>query len=132
MQEMTSNKPYIIRALYEWISDNKLTPYIAVNATIPKTHVPEQYVKNGQIVLNISYDAVSMLNIANDRIEFDATFNSSPFQIFVPIQAVQAIYAAENGQGMVFNPEDEVDNEPPTPPEPSTPPKGKPNLKIVK
>jgi stringent starvation protein B len=126
---MTSNKPYIMRALYEWITDNKMTPYIAVNATVPKTHVPEQYVKNGQIVLNIAYDAVNMLNIANDRVEFDATFNSVPFEIYIPNRAVQAIYAAENGQGMVFD-EEEGDDEPP-PAEP-TPPKGKPSLKIVK
>jgi stringent starvation protein B len=132
MQQMTSNKPYIIRALYEWVTDNKLTPYLAVNASIPKTHVPEQYVKNGQIVLNISYDAVSMLNIANDRIEFDATFNSVPFQIYVPIRAVQAIYAAENGQGMVFEEEEQEEAEDDTPPEPTPPPKGKPTLKIVK
>lgn len=127
---MTSNKPYIMRALYEWITDNKLTPYIAVNATIPKTHVPEQYVKNGQIILNIAYDAVSMLNISNDQIEFDATFNSVPFEIFIPMQAVQAIYASENGQGMVFD--EEETSQPPSNEPPTTPPKGKPSLKIVK
>ena len=126
---MTSNKPYIMRALYEWITDNKMTPYIAVNATVPKTHVPEQYVKNGQIVLNIAYDAVNMLNIANDRIEFDATFNAVPFEVYIPTRAVQAIYAAENGQGMVFDEEEDGGEEPPTEPEP---PKGKPTLKIVK
>jgi stringent starvation protein B len=126
---MNSNKPYIIRALYEWITDNKLTPYIAVNAAVPRTHVPEQYVKNGQIVLNIAFDAVNMLNISNDQIEFDASFNSVPFQIFIPMQAVQAIYASENGQGMVFN--EEENSEPPST-EPPNPPKGKPSLKIVK
>lgn len=125
---MTSNKPYIMRALYEWIVDNKLTPYLAVNASVPYTQVPEQYVKNGQIVLNISYDAVSMLNIANDSITFDATFNSIPFQIYIPIRAVQAIYAAENSQGMVFEP----DSDDSAPTEPPPPAKGKPTLKIVK
>lgn len=127
---MNSNKPYIIRALHQWVTDNKATPYIAVNATIPYTHVPEQYVKNGQIILDISYDAVGMLNITNEHIEFDATFNAVPFQVYIPMKAVQAIYASENGQGMVF---DEAEDTSP-PPKPPTPPpaKGKPNLKIVK
>lgn len=131
MQVMTSNKPYIIRALHQWISDNQLTPYIAVNATTPRTYVPTEYVKNGQIVLNISYEAVSMLNIANDRIEFNATFNSLPFEIYIPIEAVKAIYAAENGQGIAFNPE-ETSDKPPTPSASTPAPQSRPNLKIVK
>jgi stringent starvation protein B len=124
---MTSNKPYILRALYEWITDNKLTPYIAVNTKIPGTYVPLEYVKNGQIVLNIAYDAVNQLNMTNDRIEFAATFNSIPFEVFVPIRSVQAIYAAENGQGIVFEEETELEP-PPKAPEP----KGKATLRIVK
>ena len=125
---ITSKKPYIMRALHEWISDNKLTPYIAVNATIPETHVPQQYVKNGQIVLNIAYDAVNRLNINNNHILFDATFNAIPFEVFIPIRAVQAIYAAENGQGMVFDEKDEEEEPPPTAPEPIK----KATLRIVK
>jgi stringent starvation protein B len=123
---ITSKKPYIIRALHEWISDNKLTPYIAVNATIPETHVPQQYVKNGQIILNIAYDAVNKLNINNHHIIFDATFNAVPFEVFIPMRAVQAIYAAENGQGMIFDEKDE--EPPPTAPEPIK----KTTLRIVK
>lgn len=127
---MNSSKPYIIRALHEWITDNQLTPYLAVDATVPHTAVPQEYVKDGQIILNLSYDAVAVLNIANDSIQFDATFNQVRFQVYVPMAAVQAIYAQENGQGMAFEKE-----ETPPPSEPTSPPppkKGKPNLKIVK
>lgn len=127
---MNSSKPYIIRALHEWITDNKLTPYVAVDATVPYTAVPQEYVKDGQIILNISYDAAAVLNISNEAIQFDATFNQVKFQVYVPMAAVQAIYAQENGQGMAFEKED---TPPPSEPPASPPPrKGKPNLKIVK
>ena len=128
---MNSSKPYITRALHEWITDNKLTPYIAVDATVPNTAVPQEHVKDGQIILNISYDAVAVLNIANDRIEFDATFNQVRFQVYVPMAAIQAIYAQENGQGMAFEKEEET-SPPSEPSPPPAPKKGKPSLKIVK
>lgn len=103
---MTSSKPYLIRALYEWIADNNLTPHVLVNADISDCIVPKQFVKNGKIILNISALAANQLRIGNDAIEFNAKFNGKPFHINVPIVGVLAIYAQENGHGMSF-PQDE-------------------------
>ncbi|PLW69973.1 ClpXP protease specificity-enhancing factor [Pseudohalioglobus lutimaris] len=130
---MTPSRPYIMRALYEWIVDNGCTPYILVDATLEHVSVPEQYVKDGQIVLNISPTAVMDLNIANESVAFNGRFGGVATDIFVPVKAVIGIYARENGQGMVFEPEDEPESTPPddTPPEPSKP-EGRPSLKIVK
>lgn len=137
---MTSVKPYLVRAVYEWITDNSLTPYILVNANAPGTVVPAQYVKDGMIILNIAFQVVHELLIGNEQIEFKARFSGVPHQIYVPLAAIQAIYAKENGQGLRFDEEMIMD----FPPEddsgsggddggPSTPPKGqKPNLRIVK
>lgn len=109
---MTSNRPYLIRALYEWISDNGLTPYILVDALAPGAEVPEGYVENGRIILNIAPRAVSHLELTNDAVIFEARFGGQPMRIYVPIKAVMAIYAQENGQGMFFGdePEDEMDH----------------------
>lgn len=130
---MTPSRPYIMRALYEWIVDNGCTPYILVDAAIDDVMVPEQYVKDGQIVLNISPTAVMELNIANDAVAFNGRFGGVATDIYVPVNAVIGIYARENGQGMVFEPEEESDETPPedTPPEPNKP-EGRPSLKIVK
>ena len=102
---MTSRRSYIARALYEWILDNDCTPYILVDAHRRGVEVPQQYVKDGQIVLNISPTAVRALNIANDYIMFDGRFGGRALTITVPIPALMAIYAQENGQGMVFEAE---------------------------
>ncbi|MFD1712173.1 ClpXP protease specificity-enhancing factor [Ottowia sp. GY511] len=99
--ESTSTRPYLIRALYEWCSDNGLTPYIAVRAD-DGVQVPREYVQNGEIVLNISPDATSGLTIGNEFIDFKARFGGVPREIMVPIDRVLAIYARENGQGMAF------------------------------
>ena len=99
--ESTSTRPYLIRALYEWCCDNGLTPYVAVSVD-ESVHVPREYVKNGEIVLNISMDATSSLKLGNDFIEFKARFAGSAREIMVPISHVIAIYARENGQGMAF------------------------------
>ena len=128
---MTPSRPYIMRALYEWIVDNDCTPYVLVDATIAGVVVPEQYVKDGQIVLNISPSAVMELNIANDLLSFNGRFGGVATDVMVPISAVVGIYARENGQGMVFEPEE------PAPPPDDTPPgpgktEGRPSLKIVK
>lgn len=130
---MTPSRPYIMRALYEWIVDNGCTPYILVDAAIDDVMVPEQYVKDGQIVLNISPTAVMELNIANDAVAFNGRFGGVATDIYVPVNAVIGIYARENGQGMVFEPEEQSDDTPPedTPPEPNKP-EGRPSLKIVK
>ena len=99
--ESSSTRPYLIRALYEWCTDNGFTPYVAVQVD-DTVQVPREYVKNGEIVLNISFDATSSLKLGNDFIEFKARFAGSAREINVPIGRVIAIYARENGQGMAF------------------------------
>ncbi len=103
----TSTRPYLIRALYEWCTDNGLTPYVAVRVD-DTVRVPREYVKDGEIVLNISMDATSALKLGNDYIEFKARFAGVARDIMVPLGRVMAIYARENGQGMAF-PLDEGD-----------------------
>ena len=103
--ESTTLRPYLLRALYEWCTDHGFTPYIAV--VVDETvQVPREYVKNGEIVLNISYDATSSLKIGNEFIEFKARFAGTARDIIVPLGRVVAIYARENGQGMAFPPLD--------------------------
>lgn len=97
----TSTRPYLIRALYEWCTDNGFTPYVAV-AVDPTVQVPREYVKNNEIVLNIGFDATSSLTLGNEFIEFKARFGGIAREILVPINHVIAIYARENGQGMAF------------------------------
>lgn len=100
---MTPSRPYFIRAVYEWISANSLTPYVLVNATLTGVQVPQQYVKDGKIVLNISSEAVVGLDINNDWISFDARFSGMSHRVRLPIGSVNAIYANENGRGMFFD-----------------------------
>jgi stringent starvation protein B len=100
-KDTTSTRPYLIRALYEWCTDNGLTPYVAVLVD-DSVRVPNEYVKDGEIVLNISFDATSALKLGNDFIEFKARFAGTAREIMVPISHVIAIYARENGQGMSF------------------------------
>ena len=102
MAQMSSSRPYLIRALYEWILDNQCTPYVLVNAQYPETSVPESFVEAGQIVLNLSPNAIRHLEMDNDKICFDGRFGGVAQQVWIPAQAVMAIYARENGQGMVF------------------------------
>ncbi|OUM03113.1 ClpXP protease specificity-enhancing factor [Variovorax sp. JS1663] len=99
--ESSSTRPYLIRALYEWCTDNGFTPYVAVQVD-DTVQVPREYVKNGEIVLNISFDATSSLKLGNDFIEFKARFAGTAREISVPVGRVIAIYARENGQGMAF------------------------------
>ncbi|MEY4712269.1 MAG: putative Stringent starvation protein [Pseudomonadota bacterium] len=99
--DSTSTRPYLIRALYDWCADNGLTPYVAVMVD-ETVQVPREYVKNGEIVLNISFDATSSLKLGNEYIEFKARFGGVARDIHVPISRVLAIYARENGQGMAF------------------------------
>ena len=99
--ESTSTRPYLIRALYDWCTDNGLTPYVAVLVD-DSVQVPREYVKNGEIVLNISFDATSSLKLGNEFIEFKARFAGTARDIVVPVNRVIAIYARENGQGMAF------------------------------
>lgn len=99
--ELPSTRPYLIRALYEWCSENGFTPYVAVKVD-NTVQVPREYVQGGEIVLNVSMDATSSLKLGNDFIEFKARFGGKPREIMVPIERVMAIYARENGQGMAF------------------------------
>lgn len=109
---MTSSRPYIIRALHEWIVDNRATPYIMVDAYGSGVSVPQNFVnKDGQIVLNISPTAVKDLHIGNEALSFNARFGGVPTDIFIPCGSVLGIYARENGQGMIF--ELETNGEPP-------------------
>ena len=101
--ELPSTRPYLIRALYEWCSENGFTPYVAVKVD-NSVQVPREYVQGGEIVLNVSMDATSSLKLGNEFIEFKARFGGKPRDIMVPIHRVMAIYARENGQGMAFPP----------------------------
>ena len=99
---MTSQRPYLLRALHEWISDNGLTPHLLVNARFPGVHVPPQAIKDGQVVLNIAERAVHMLSLGNEYVTFNARFGGVSQEVFVPVGAVLAIYARETGQGMAL------------------------------
>jgi stringent starvation protein B len=154
--ESPSTRPYLVRALYEWCTDHGFTPYVAVMVD-ETVQVPREYVQNGEIVLNVSFDATSSLKLGNEFIEFKARFGGKPRDIMVPMDRVMAIYARENGQGMAFpvqreerttlmpaqpNPDlpatsvlsavpgvDKGDDEPPAPPTGSTP---RPTLTRIK
>ena len=158
---MTPRRPYVLRAFYEWLVDNELTPHLVVEADLPGVRVPEQFVQDGQIILNVAPRAVGNLELGNEAVTFSARFSGKPHSVIVPIYAVQAIYARENGAGTMFEPEEgydsefehsiEIEDEAPdleaTPiiglaesydgdiepdDEPPTPPKGRPSLKVVK
>ena len=134
--QMTSSKPYMIRAIYEWIVDNHKIPYIVVNSNSDNIKIPMQYAENGRIILNISPNAAAKLQMDNDVITFSARFSGAPMNVVIPTSAVLAIYAKETGAGMVFEEEDDSSGgnppPPPTPPSSSPPPFGKPNIKLVK
>lgn len=102
---MRSNKPYLVRALFDWIVDNEVTPYILVDAFAADVEVPTEFVKDGQIVLNIAPEAVRDFFIDSNSIAFSARFSGIPTSVFVPMHAIAGIYAKENGQGMMFEPE---------------------------
>lgn len=128
---MTSNRPYFIRAVYDWIVDNHMTPYLLVDAHITGVDVPEEHVSNGQIVLNISPQACRGLHLENDRILFSARFSGRTVQIFVPPEAVLAIYAKENGRGMEFGPQYDGPSTPPPASSDNASARKKPILKLV-
>ena len=107
MREL-STKPYLIRAIYEWCSDSDHTPYISVKVDA-QTRVPEEYVRDGEIILNISQDAAYHLTLGNDLIQFSARFNGVTREISIPVSAVQGIFAKESSQGILFPPEEQAD-----------------------
>lgn len=132
---MTASRPYLIRAIYEWLLDNHMTPYLLVNAEADGVDVPRQYVENGKIILNIAPQAVQGLVLGNEYVSFSARFSGQSTGVIVPVSAAIAMYARENGRGMVFA--DEPEAEPPTPSddggagEPSAKP-GRPKLSVIK
>lgn len=137
---MTSSRPYLIRAMYQWIVDNGMTPHLLAKASVAGCKVPVRYIQENKIVLNIAPMAVGGLVLGDDAISFGARFNGVSESIQVPINAVEAIYARENGQGMMFTDDDEslsgMDNDEVTTdddldPEPD-PDKPKPTLRVVK
>ena len=130
---MTSTRPYLIRAFYEWIVDNDLTPHMLVNAEQEHVTVPRKHVEKGKIVLNISPSAVKALDLGNDWICFNARFGGKSLDISLPPNAVLGIYARENGQGMLFQEEPPESNPPQMPdPESSSKTSSRPQLKIIK
>ncbi|MBE0482470.1 MAG: ClpXP protease specificity-enhancing factor [Bacterioplanes sp.] len=133
---MTPSRPYLLRALNEWILNNQCTPYVLVDAAIHSVQVPQEYVNNGQIVLNISPSAVQSLLIDDAGLSFNARFGGVPMDVYVPMVAILAIYARENGQGMVFGSEagapDPSDPTPPPPQPRNNEGQNRPSLKVVK
>ena len=131
-----STKPYLIRAIHEWCTDSNMTPYLAVRVDA-NTRVPQEHVKNGEIVLNVSHDATHRLTIGNDVIQFAARFSGVSRECSIPLEAVTGIFAKENGQGLVFPREPSVEPAAaPASPEPSPPAAptngGKPRLQVIK
>ncbi|HET6631101.1 MAG TPA: ClpXP protease specificity-enhancing factor [Rhodanobacteraceae bacterium] len=131
---MTSNRPYLLRAIHQWILDNQLTPYLLVDATVAGVEVPPQAVKDGKVVLNLAPHAVSGLQMENELVHFNARFSGVARPVVVPMAAVSAIYAQENGQGLMFQPEDAPppDAPPAGPSGDDTPPRPGPHLRVVK
>jgi stringent starvation protein B len=134
---MTSSRPYLIRAMYQWIVDNAMAPHLLIDAGVEECVIPIEHIDEGKIVLNIAPMAISGLVLGDDDITFSARFSGKPQHIYVPVEAVLAIYARENGQGMMFS-EDKIEGEGDSmvsvdydgnPPDPDKP---RPTLKIVK
>jgi len=128
-----STRPYLIRAIHEWCSDSSFTPYISVQVDA-NTRVPAEHVKNGEIVLNVAYDATHRLTIGNELIQFAARFNGVSRECSIPIEAVTGIFAKENGQGLFFPREAAPENGGKVPSEPSPPNGngGRPKLQVIK
>lgn len=121
---MTSQRPYLLRAIHEWISDNGMTPHLLVNSDYPGVHVPPGTAKDGKVVLNIAERAVGQLSLGNEYITFGARFGGVAHEVFVPVAAVLAIYSRETGQGMAL-PEDAVATGSASTPAESAPPNAK-------
>lgn len=105
IDNMTPRRPYLLRAFYDWLVDNDLTPHLVVDATLPGVKVPMEFVSDGQIVLNVAPRAVGNLELGNEAISFSARFSGRPHTVIVPLYAAMAIYARENGAGTMFEPE---------------------------
>lgn len=139
---MTSTRPYLLRALYQWVLDNQCTPHVLIDASMAGVQVPPSVVKDGQVVLNISPTAVAHLDLGNDALSLNARFGGVSHRVHAPVGAILALYARENGQGMMFPPEpaenqtednEDVTGEQSAEAEAAKPPvRGRPSLKVVK
>lgn len=118
---MTARRPYLFRAMYDWILDNELTPYVVVNTTVYGVLVPTEYIQDNQIVLNIAPQSVGQYLINNEQLEFNARFGGNPHHIVVPMAAIEAIYARENGAGLGFEAEAQYENHAEEPKKPTNP-----------
>jgi len=135
---MKPRRPYLLRAMHEWISDSQCTPHLVVDAGFAGVEVPRQYVQDGKIVLNVSWSATAQLQLGNDEVSFSGRFGGASMHVRVPLEAVLAIYARETGQGMIFA--DEAEPPPEGPQGPESPPEepqpkpsaGRAKLKVVK
>jgi len=129
-------RPYLLRAMHEWISDSGCTPHVVVDAGAQGVDVPRQFVQDGRIVLNLSWSATAQLTLGNEELSFSGRFGGAPMSVRIPVEAVLAIYARETGQGMIFTDEDAPPPgaEPPQPPTSPEPPRAaaRPRLKVVK
>ena len=135
---MHSNRPYLVKALFDWIVDNQCTPYIVVDAFFEGVSVPRDFVKDGQIVLNIAPRSVSNFSMSNEAVSFSTRFSGVPVDLYLPTMSIMGIYAQENGRGMMFEPDDDP---PPNSPkivqsegssEPTPGKSSKPSLRVVK
>jgi stringent starvation protein B len=135
---MTSNRPYLLRAMYEWIGDNGMSPYLLVDANAPGVRVPPSTIREGKVVLNVAARAVAQLNMGNESIQFLARFGGVSQSVEIPVSAVQAIYAQETGQGMMMAPEADspeplmAGDEPDPSDNPPEPPKRGAHLRVIK
>ena len=127
---LSRQRPYLLRAMHEWMTDNALTPHIVIDATFSGVALPAEHVRDNKLVLNVSYAATRALVIGNDAVTFEARFNGVPRSMHVPIDAVLGIYARENGQGMVFS--EGPEPEPPPPDDDGPKEDKRPALRVVK
>ena len=142
--QMTSSRPYLVRAMYQWITDNGMTPHLLVDVSLEDVQVPAEHIQNGKIILNIAPMAIGSLVLGDDAVTFSARFSGKPMEIYIPVDAVLAVYAKENGQGMMFSEDDgamsaedgddtDPDGDGPAGPGGSEPDKPKrPSLRVVK
>jgi len=117
----SSRRPYLLRAMHEWMTDNNQTPHIVVDTSIQGVEVPRQYIQDGKIVLNVSYHATQVLSMTNQEVTFNARFSGNNYHVVIPIHAVVGVYARETGQGMIFGDEDAPTTPPPPSPDSPTP-----------
>lgn len=135
--QMTSSRPYLIRAMYQWITDNGMTPHLLVDVAIDGVQVPTEHVQNGKIILNVAPMAIGALILGDEEITFSARFSGKSMSIYFPIEAVLAVYAKENGQGMMFSEDDgAVSSDSEDDPDPDSGPGSskakRPSLRVVK